>query len=533
MTGVIVYMNGDGDGDGDTIGIRLTGENEGMGDHSGSVNGIDYFECPVNSGVLTTTSRVTKRRLTFSEEAMIRKQLLQPKAMSAPVPTSIPMSGLSAAALARMAQLNKRMQVQAPAPAPDTKEPSLKEEAMAPPPSPPKEEKRLSRLDILRQKKEAIRLKKIALQEKVQDKKDKQQLEQPQAEPQAEPQADPVTTATTTAAPTPTTTATLPQDHPMLQQQLQQQQLQRCKLQRLSSRDSLEKLWISELRHESPPAAARYGLDDDDDEKSNHSQVQKQLQQPSLEPKAKAAAAAAAANDNDDDNNDNDEDMQHEQPTTSGYRTLSRVQQLRQKKRLLEALPASININAPAPDAEVRLEEITTATIATIATTTTTATATTGTTTTTTTRATSPTLLLGPNHTNTITMATVASATAVREEDDGQSSLASTISTCTQLSDMDLEDDVHHAVPAAAFQESLTITPATATATATATANPLPPADEEETPGHESLAKPAAPAEQQQQQQQHFASHKRRRMLGLGFLPGNRRLQKRQKGQQQ
>jgi hypothetical protein len=442
-----------------------------MGDHSGSVNGIDYFECPVNSGVLTTTSRVTKRRLTFSEEAMIRKQLLQPKSMFDPVPTSIPLSGLSSAALARMAQLNQRMQVQAPAPAPDTKEPSLKEEAMAPPLPP-----RLSRLDILRQKKEAIRLKKIALQEKVQDKKDKQQLEQPRAEPQG----DPVTTATTTA--TTTTTATLPQDHPMLQHQ-----------QRRDSRDSLEKLWISELRHESPPAAARYGWDDDDDHKSNHSQVQNQLQQPSLEPKAKAAAAAAAAND------DNDEAMQDKQPT------LSRVQQLRQKKRLLEALPASININAPAPDAEVRLEEITTAT------------------TTTTTRATSPTLLLGPNHTNNhYTMATVALAAAVREEDDGQSILASTIST--QSGDMDVEDDEHHAVPAAAFQESVTIT--------AATSNPLPPADEEETPGHESLAKPATPAAEEEQQQQHFASHKRRRMLGLGFLPGNRRLQKRQKGHQ-
>jgi len=452
LDGVIAYMAGD------TVGVRLTGESQGMGDHSGSMDGIDYFDCPLNSGVLTTTSKISKRALSWSEEQELRREL-QPR-ISYPPPSSIPLSGLSPSALARMAQLQQRMQASTPQapknqlpqvpktpiskPAEITEPPTLEEEKKTEEDKP--EEKILSRLELLRQRKEAIRQKKLALQEKVQDKKEKQQQQQQQRQPDDKDETQPQTTTVSTVTPEASAEAIKKEGGAVEPPQKQQKQ------ERRQSRDSLANLWIRELRHESPPAAARYG-DDNEDDAEYSQQAQEILKQPSLDQENKAIELA------------NEED---DIPASSHGR-LTRLQQLRQKKRLLEALPSSITVSAKDAEGPPRNVAQEANSI----------------------HSRSP--LSQPLGLASMAVASAAAMALANDGDDDASN--STLST--QMSEMDLEDENdadhhrHHAVPTESFQESVTIT-------------------------EEENAEPGQPN-----------SHKRRRMLGLGFLPTNKRQQKR------
>lgn len=144
LDGVVAYVKGN------TVGVRLTGSSVGLGDHSGTVDGIEYFECPLNSGIMTTRSEIEVRQLSRIEELKLKRELaagqLQASygggistaasaskytpprsttkttasmSSSSPVSTSyfpktrptppppIPISGLSATALQRMQKLNE------------------------------------------------------------------------------------------------------------------------------------------------------------------------------------------------------------------------------------------------------------------------------------------------------------------------------------------------------------------------------------------------------------------------------------------
>eukprot|EP00526_Cylindrotheca_closterium_P005867 CAMPEP_0113642022 /NCGR_PEP_ID=MMETSP0017_2-20120614/22075_1 /TAXON_ID=2856 /ORGANISM="Cylindrotheca closterium" /LENGTH=577 /DNA_ID=CAMNT_0000553423 /DNA_START=76 /DNA_END=1809 /DNA_ORIENTATION=+ /assembly_acc=CAM_ASM_000147 len=577
MTGVIVYKKDD------TIGVRLTGDSEGMGDHCGSVDGVDYFDGGVNSGIMTTVTKVESRKLTFAEEGLIRS-LLQPKpAYSTPMASSVPISGLSPAALARMMQLNQRMGVSttptASASASSTPRNKLPPSASASPPQlsdpptaairsnssssanndasspepalaeekPP--EKKLSRLEILRQKKEAIRKRKLELERKVEETK-KEKLQQQQEEekqeetkPQQEspkPSSSPKTT-TATSSPKPsispkTTTAASPRSLPpptvirnttdtsMGDEAASVKSKESGSLfskASRSSRDSIEQLWIHELRHESPASADKYDLEDAENlllEEDEHEmedapestrslhmegaagilrQQQQQHQQhhdgvpPAVtSSKSEDQDAAAPAAIAEEENNGRQAPMRQS--------SLSRLQQLRQKKRLLEALPASIQTPASVVGKDVVVVEGGTNNLASMA-------------------MASAAALGHHGAANGAFPTDRAMAHSDDDEDDDDDSKTTSSGMSHHMEDAAATEDdhgVHDAVPAA-FQESVTIT--------AGTANPL--------PGDAVLVD-----EQTSTSTTQAASHKRRRMLGLGFLPGMNRQQKRQntgQGQQQ
>ena len=561
MTGVIVYKKDD------TIGIRLTGESEGMGDHCGSVDGVDYFDGGVNSGVMTTVDKVEPRPLTFDEEGLIRS-LLQPKPAATPIASSVPISGLSPAALARMMQLNQRMGVTPTAASPPRNKlpPSASTPpAEAPSPPPPQlsdpptitissssddksaaepalaeekaSEKKLSRLEMLRQKKEEIRKRKLELEKKVEEnKKEKLQQQQQQPEPQepAKPQQeeppkpqDPISmdtedanssspksdssqksTSSTDQMPPPatvtrnntTTSATDAMDEVASVRSKESSMFSKASR---SSRDSIEELWIHELRHEHPASAAKYDLEDaenlllEEDEEEEPPESARTIKiggikrQPELQRKLQTSKSEDLNLDDDDD------DRVPEQKPPMRQSSLSRLQQLRQKKRLLEALPASIQTPVappaikpdvvflddvqPSPNTLQQTKDQFNGNLADMA-------------------VASAAALGHSNHDNVAifpeeSRAMVQDRTDDEEDDDDSKTAASVLSEMEE--DKRHHDlDVHHEVPAA-FQESVTITPASS--------NPLPAGEE-------------APSN----------THKRRRMLGLGFLPGMNREQKRQ-----
>ncbi|CAJ1959876.1 unnamed protein product [Cylindrotheca closterium] len=57
------------------VGVRLTGSSIGLGDHSGSVDGIDYFECPLNSGLFCTPDQLEVRTLSRIEQLRLKREL--------------------------------------------------------------------------------------------------------------------------------------------------------------------------------------------------------------------------------------------------------------------------------------------------------------------------------------------------------------------------------------------------------------------------------------------------------------------------
>jgi len=599
MTGVIVYKKGA------TIGIRLTGESEGMGDHSGCVDGIDYFECPVNSGILTAEDKVDRRELTFAEEGLIRS-LVKPKpAYSTPIASSIPISGLSPAALARMMQLNQRMGITTPTSGRNKLPPSTTNDAgtdinintpTSTPPTPqlqdpptrsrssvsatsacsavsisvtsvattssssPQEpaleeekpvEKKLSRLEILRQKKEVIRKRKLALQERVvetkKDKKEQEEQQQIQLEKEESPPASTAATSPLQRIETQASKSSVPFTvTPVVAQDAAMQdevasiksktskgssgspfsKASRC------SRDSIEKLWISELRQESPDTADRYDLEDaenlllEEDEhemgdvsrnpSTNSIEMQQILRQPHLKDDHLVYSFKSEGQDDFDNHSQESDSVDNGRPKPFRQSSLSRVQQLRQKKRLLEALPASIQtpMAPPAIAADVVLENLVPLSFNTSA--------------------------MSTQRNNSLANMAMASAavlghptdvnsarfptqsrdriqdpnTDATEDTDDNDTLSSQPSDDVMEEDVSKEDDqrlgeVHDTVPAA-FQESVNITPSST--------NPLPDYGEEITTVDPSN------------------SLKRRRILGLGFLPAFKRHQKRQnigQGQEQ
>jgi len=527
MTGVIVYKKDE------TIGIRLTGDSEGMGDHCGSVDGVEYFDGGVNSGVMTSIHKVEPRKLTVSEEALIRS-LLQPKpAYSTPMASSMPMSGLSPAALARMMQLNQRMGVSpatsstqtttprnklppstptAAADSPPTpilsdpptvlqknssedREPALEEE------KPP--ERKLSRLEILRQKKEAIRKRKLELSKKVEEtKKEKLQQQQqeeaeeptvkPQQEEAAKPQEPPSMEAEDKKSTSPTSinsqnssssSKRMPPPASVVRSQdiSMQDEVASVKSKESSmfskasrsSRDSIEQLWIDELRNETPASAARYDLEDaenlllEEDEGEDPPESVRSLHMEGIVRVQKHEQDELS--ESNDKLNDQSSDR-HPEPMRQS--SMSRLQQLRQKKRLLEALPASIQTPVAPPNL-VNLA-----------------------------------LAAALGHCDNLAgfpeQSRAMAQDCTDDEDEEEEDEDDNKTTASALSDM--EDDnnqkrprneIHDDAVPAAFQESVTIT--------ADSTNPLPAGE--------------------------GASNnylKRRRMLGLGFLPGINREQKRQ-----
>ncbi|CAJ1933290.1 unnamed protein product [Cylindrotheca closterium] len=528
MTGVIVYKKDD------TIGVRLTGDSEGMGDHSGSVDGVDYFDGGVNSGVMTTISKVEPRKLTIAEEGLIRS-LLQPKpAYSTPMASSVPISGLSPAALARMMQLNQRMGITPTNGAPKNKlPPSATTPATPPTPQlsdpptvtnsePPLEEekpaeKRLSRLEILRQKKEAIRKRKLELErkvettkkEKLQQQEDKPEEDKPEeaTEPQQpmatedfpetkdspETSSSPKSTSSQKSTSSPKTSTSVSQaavirntsEASMADEaasvKSKESSAMLSKASR-SSRDSIEELWIHELRHETPASADKYDLEDaenlllEEDEmednapESNRSlDMRSILRQPTLQVEG-TPAVDLSKSEGQDMEQEEEEDNGRQPPMRQS--SMSRLQQLRQKKRLLEALPSSIQTPASAGLSKSDHTNLASMAMASAA-------------------------ALGHSHHNAATFPDRPMAQSDDDDDDDDDDSKTTASALSHMEDGGNEDD--DAVPAA-FQESVSIT--------ASSTNVLPGDVEETTPVS--------------------SSHKRRRMLGLGFLPGSNRQQKRQ-----
>ena len=206
---------------------------------------------------------------------------------------------------------------------------------------------------------------------------------------------------------------------------------------------------------------------------------------------------------NEQDNNIMEEDddqegeAEEQQRTSSSTQPLSRLQQLRQKKRLLEALPASISTAAAPIDAPDQLMEDSNI------------------------RSCTPPRIRPSNNLARIAIASAAvfeSTELVQQEQqqqqqqDDHSSNASTLST--QMSEMDLEEKEETTVSSTAFQESLTITPGTK--------NPISSEDETSTPFDGEAQQKHALEEEQAKPTQ-----KRRRMLGLDFLPTSKRFPKR------
>jgi dynactin 1 len=70
--GTVSFAEGD-----DWVGIRLVGTSQGLGKNDGSVQSIQYFECPQNCGIFVKKSAVTKRTLTRLEELRLRRELAQ------------------------------------------------------------------------------------------------------------------------------------------------------------------------------------------------------------------------------------------------------------------------------------------------------------------------------------------------------------------------------------------------------------------------------------------------------------------------
>ncbi|KAL3926340.1 MAG: hypothetical protein SGBAC_013516 [Bacillariaceae sp.] len=519
MTGVIVYKKDD------TIGVRLTGESEGMGDHSGSVDGVDYFDGGVNSGILTTVGKVELRKLTFAEEGLIRS-LLQPKpAFSASMASSVPMSGLSPAALARMRQLNQRMGVPTASTTPTNRN-MLPPSASAPDPATPPqlsdppmttattktdspsgepplaEEKKLSRLEILRQKKEAIRKRKLELEKKVvESKKEKlQQQQEEEAQEETKPQEPmeteeslkPPASPKSSSSPPPivvrnssTTDTSMADEVASVRSKESSSMLSKASR---SSRDSIEQLWIHELRNESPESAGKYDLEDAENlvlEEDEHEMegapestqslhvdgIPKQQQQPALQLDSAKKEGQGADGDG--------------RLAPMRQSSLSRLQQLRQKKRLLEALPASIQTPASTVGKDVVVETAPQNNLASMA------------------MASAAALGHANDHAANFPDRTIVHSDDDDDDDDDDEGDSKTTASHMEVG-MDDGNGDDDAVPAA-FQESVTIT--------SGTANPLP---------ADVVAEPTPPKSSSSN------TNKRRRILGLGFLPGINRQQKRQ-----
>ena len=259
------------------------------------------------------------------------------------------------------------------------------------------------------------------------------------------------------------------------------------------SRDPLETLWIKELRHESPPAAARYGSEGDD-EMFSQAVARETLKQPVL---------TSPELENDGNNKQDNNVMQdnEEEPSSTLSQPLSRLQQLRQKKRLLEALPASISTAAAPNDApdQMMVEDSNM-------------------------RSSTPPRTRNRPSNNlariAISSAAVFESTELvheqqqqqqQQQHDDHSSSASTLST--QMSEMELEEKEETTVSSTAFQETLTIT--------SGTKNPI---SCDETSFNKSQESQQVHALEEEQTK---PTQKRRRMLGLGFLPTSKRFTKR------
>jgi hypothetical protein len=72
MDGVVAYLDPNNQIE---IGVRLTGSSVGLGDHSGSVDGIDYFDCPLNSGLLVNRDELEIRQLSRIQELRLKREL--------------------------------------------------------------------------------------------------------------------------------------------------------------------------------------------------------------------------------------------------------------------------------------------------------------------------------------------------------------------------------------------------------------------------------------------------------------------------
>eukprot|EP00980_Cylindrotheca_fusiformis_P009992 scaffold2212_cov143-Cylindrotheca_fusiformis.AAC.10 len=127
MDGVIAYLDNNNN---NKIGVRLTGSSVGLGDHSGSVDGINYFDCPLNSGLFVTRDEIEIRQLSRIEELKLKRELAAEKLDLSrttgittshknpvpppppPKPEEPPLSdatkGLSATALTRLQKLNQK-----------------------------------------------------------------------------------------------------------------------------------------------------------------------------------------------------------------------------------------------------------------------------------------------------------------------------------------------------------------------------------------------------------------------------------------
>lgn len=70
LQGFVAYL---GKND-NTVGVRLTGPSVGLGDHNGSLGGMQYFSCPPNCGILTRVSQVQLRELTVADKLRINRQ---------------------------------------------------------------------------------------------------------------------------------------------------------------------------------------------------------------------------------------------------------------------------------------------------------------------------------------------------------------------------------------------------------------------------------------------------------------------------
>ncbi|KAL3936045.1 MAG: hypothetical protein SGBAC_008558 [Bacillariaceae sp.] len=73
MDGIIAYL--DHPQAPTQIGVRLTGSSIGLGDHSGSVDGIEYFDCPLNSGVFCAPHQIEARTLSRIEQLRLKREL--------------------------------------------------------------------------------------------------------------------------------------------------------------------------------------------------------------------------------------------------------------------------------------------------------------------------------------------------------------------------------------------------------------------------------------------------------------------------
>jgi dynactin complex subunit len=70
--GVVAYLDPNNEIE---IGVQLTGDSVGLGDHSGSVDGIEYFGCPLNSGLFVNRDALEIRKLNRIQELRLKREL--------------------------------------------------------------------------------------------------------------------------------------------------------------------------------------------------------------------------------------------------------------------------------------------------------------------------------------------------------------------------------------------------------------------------------------------------------------------------